>query len=38
MICRAAFEAGLRRRSCRAIEHAGQYVIFCNRAAWRPIE
>ena len=26
----AAFEAELRRRGYRAVENAGQYVVFCN--------
>ena len=30
LIGRDAFEAELRRRGYRAIENAGQYVIFCN--------
>jgi len=31
IVGRAGFEAELRRRGYRAIENAGQYVIFCNR-------
>ena len=32
------FEAELRRRGYRAVENAGQYVIFCNRGRVRVIE
>ncbi len=35
---RAAFERELRRRGYRAVENAGQFVIFCNRAPVRLIE
>mgnify|MGYP006280244161 CR=1 FL=1 len=34
---RAAFEEELRRRGYRAIENAGQIVIFCNRAPVRRV-
>ncbi|MBD3678515.1 MAG: N-(5'-phosphoribosyl)anthranilate isomerase [Rhodobacteraceae bacterium] len=38
IIGRDAFETELRRRGFRAVENAGQYVIFCNRAPIRVIE
>jgi len=38
IVGRATFEAELRRRGFRAVENAGQYVIFCNRAPMRLIE
>lgn len=38
IVGRAAFEAELRRRGFRAVENAGQYVIFCNRAPVRLVE
>jgi hypothetical protein len=38
IVGRAAFERELRRRGFRAVENAGQYVIFCNRAPVRVIE
>jgi len=31
IVGRAAFEAELRRRGYRAVENAGQVIIFCNR-------
>ena len=31
IVGRAAFEAELRRRGYRAVESAGQVIIFCNR-------
>ena len=31
IIGRSVFEAELHRRGYRAVENAGQYVIFCNR-------
>ncbi len=34
---RDAFERQLRRRGYRAVENAGQYVIFCNRAPIRVV-
>ncbi|NNF72590.1 MAG: N-(5'-phosphoribosyl)anthranilate isomerase [Rhodobacteraceae bacterium] len=37
IVGRAAFEAELRRRGFRAVENAGQYVIFCNREAVRVV-
>jgi hypothetical protein len=38
IIGREAFEAELRRRGFRAVENAGQYVVFCNRGEMRLIE
>lgn len=38
IVGRAAFEAELRRRGFRAVENAGQLVIFCNREPVRLIE
>lgn len=38
IVGRARFEAELRRRGFRAVENAGQYVIFCNRGPIRLIE
>jgi hypothetical protein len=38
IIGREAFAAEVRRRGFRAVENAGQYVIFCNRNAMRLIE
>ena len=38
IVGRAAFEAELRRRGFRAVENAGQYVIFCNAAPLRLID
>jgi hypothetical protein len=38
IIGREAFEAELRRRGFRAVENAGQYVIFCNRAPIRLVD
>lgn len=35
---REVFEAELRRRGFRAVENAGQYVVFCNRGPVRVIE
>jgi hypothetical protein len=35
---RGAFEAYLKRRGFRAVENAGQYVIFCNRDPLRVID
>ena len=31
IVGRAAFEDYLRRRGFRAVENAGQYIVFCNR-------
>jgi len=31
IVGRAAFEAYLRSRGFRAVENAGQYIVFCNR-------
>lgn len=38
IVGRARFEAELRRRGFRAVENAGQYVIFCNRGPVRLVE
>ena len=38
IVGRPRFEAYLRHRGFRAVENAGQYVIFCNRAPVRVIE
>ena len=38
IIGRDKFEAEIRRRGFRAVENAGQYVIFCNRGGVRVIE
>ncbi len=38
IVGRARFEAEVRRRGFRAVENAGQYVIFCNRGPVRVIE
>ncbi|MCY1127542.1 N-(5'-phosphoribosyl)anthranilate isomerase [Frigidibacter sp. RF13] len=38
IVGRARFEAELRHRGYRAVENAGQFVIFCNRAPVRLIE
>jgi hypothetical protein len=38
IVGRAAFEAELRRRGFRAVENAGQYVTFCNRAPIRMVD
>ncbi|MEM8849063.1 MAG: hypothetical protein AAGE03_03410 [Pseudomonadota bacterium] len=38
IVGRAAFEAEIRRRGFRAVENAGQYVVFCNRGTMRLIE
>ncbi|MDH3264564.1 MAG: N-(5'-phosphoribosyl)anthranilate isomerase [Paracoccaceae bacterium] len=38
IVGREAFEAHLRRRGFRAIENAGQYVVFCNRDPVRLID
>ena len=38
LIGREVFEAELRRRGFRAVENAGQYVIFCNAERVRLIE
>jgi hypothetical protein len=37
IVGRARFEAEVRHRGYRAVENAGHYVIFCNRAAVRVI-
>ena len=37
IVGRDAFEAYLRRQGYRAVENAGQYVVFCNRAPVRLI-
>ncbi|MDW4496387.1 hypothetical protein R5H30_00210 [Sulfitobacter sp. D35] len=34
---RAAFEAELRRRGYRAVENAGQLVVFCNQESVRQV-
>lgn len=31
IVGRSAFESELRRRGYRAVENAGQFIIFCNR-------
>lgn len=38
IVGRDAFEAELRRRGFRAVENAGQYVVFCNRQTVRVVE
>ncbi len=38
IVGRDAFEAEIRRRGFRAVENAGQYVIFCNRNSMRMVE
>lgn len=38
IVGRDVFEAELRRRGFRAVENAGQYVVFCNRQAVRLVE
>ena len=38
LIGRSVFEAELRRRGFRAVENAGQYVIFCNSGPLRLVE
>lgn len=38
IVGRAAFEAELRRRGYRAVENAGQFVIFCNREPVRLVQ
>ncbi len=38
IVGRARFEAELRRRGYRAVENAGQFVIFCNREPLRLLE
>lgn len=38
IVGRARFEAELKRRGFRAVENAGQYVVFCNRGPVRLIE
>ena len=38
IIGRAVFERELRRRGFRAVENAGQYVIFCNAEPVRLID
>ncbi len=38
IVGRLRFEAELRRRGYRAVENAGQFVIFCNRSPVRLLE
>ena len=38
IVGREVFEAYLKRRGFRAVENAGQYVVFCNRDPLRVIE
>lgn len=38
LVGRDVFAAELRRRGFRAVENAGQYVIFCNTEAIRLVE
>ncbi|MEL6103234.1 MAG: hypothetical protein AAFY74_17185 [Pseudomonadota bacterium] len=38
IVGRLRFEAELRRRGYRAVENAGQLVIFCNRSPVRLLE
>ncbi|MCU0912776.1 MAG: N-(5'-phosphoribosyl)anthranilate isomerase [Rhodobacteraceae bacterium] len=38
IVGRDAFETYLRQRGFRAVENAGQYVVFCNRGPVRVIE
>jgi hypothetical protein len=38
IVGRRRFEAELSRRGFRAVENAGQYVVFCNRQPIRVVE